>query len=248
MINYTANTDKGKKYDHNEDCYFLPKPDDKFKITEDVISAKGDLFIVCDGMGGAKSGEVASQLTCGWVAADFYTQQSDIKTIISETNTKIFNLAGEHEQYNGMCTTIVAAHIADNTVSICSVGDSRAYLLRDNKLEQLTEDQSAIWALYKDGSITKEELRVHPRSHVLLRAIGSDEILDKKDIFTCEKELKKKDILILCSDGLSDMVSDAEIQGVLIGSGSIDEKAEQLVDMANENGGRDNITVVLVEI
>lgn len=251
---HTAKTDTGKKYDHNEDFYFLPQPDKRFDITESAIDQKGRLFLLCDGMGGRNAGEVASQMTSNWVAAAFYSEGKEagttadtLKQIISETNSRIYTLADEHEQYSGMCTTIAAAHIKDKKLTVCSLGDSRVYLLRNKKLEQLTEDHSEVWKMYKDGLISKEELRTHPRSHVLLLAIGAKAELEPNDIFSCEKELKKRDILLLCSDGLSDLVPEDEIEAVLNGKGTPEVKAKELVDMANRAGGRDNITVILVE-
>jgi protein phosphatase len=147
-----------------------------------------------------------------------------------------------------MCTTIVAAHLKKKSLTLCSLGDSRAYLLRDKTLNQLTEDHSTLWPLYKSGNITKEELRNHPRNHILTHAIGGEARLDKREIYSCKENLKKGDIVLLCSDGLSDMLSDEEIAEALKKQIPLEEKAETLIQNANKKGGKDNITALLLTV
>lgn len=252
-LRFTAKTDIGKKYEHNEDFHLLPEPSEKFGITAGAVSEKGRLFILTDGMGGANAGEVASQLTAGWVAAAFYqgkqegvTPAETLPAIITDVNARIFDLAGEHEQYQGMSTTIVAAHLQEGHLTVCSVGDSRAYRFSEGRLAQITEDQSEVWEIYKAGGITKEEMRHHPRNHILRQAIGGQRQLAASDVNVYQMDIKSKDMILLCSDGLSDMVGDEEIETILTDSGSdLDMAAERLIAAANRNGGRDNITVVV---
>lgn len=252
----SAVTDTGKKYKHNEDYYILPESDEKYSITKEKIKQNGNIFILCDGMGGANSGEIASELTAGWIVKDFYSQDTSdlsnnisdkLKNIISGVNSRIFKLASEHDQYKGMCTTIAAAYIKDSFLTISSVGDSRAYLLRNKEISQLSEDHSEVWKLYKTGAITKEELRNHPRNNVLSLAIGAKELIKPDEIFSSSTELKKNDIIMLCSDGLSDMVPEWRIKKILLSRSSLDKKSEKLVKEANQNGGKDNITIILIQ-
>ncbi len=252
-LNFAAATDIGRKRSHNEDYYILPVEDEKRELTRKKIEQKGHLFVLCDGMGGANAGEVASELSAGWTVRDFYNDDSSLnaleklKKIISNISSKIYSLGIEHEQYKGMGTTIVAVHIEGCVFSICSIGDSRAYLLRDKNLGQLTEDHSQVWELYRAGSITKEELRHHPRNNVITLAIGGEEKIEEYEMFSCSGEMKKNDILMLCSDGLSDMVSEPDIKELLLSSSSLEKKCKKLVDKANEEGGKDNITIILIE-
>jgi protein phosphatase len=249
-LHYTAKTDIGKRYDHNEDFYLLPEPSEKFGITSEAITAKGQLFILTAGMGGANAGEVASQLTAGWVAAAFYQGEPDeaLPAIIANINARIFDLAAEHEQYQGMSTTIVAAHVWDDRLTVCSVGDSRAYFFSKGGLEQITEDQSEVWEIFKAGGITKQELRHHPRKHILRQAIGGHRQLAANDVNSYHRDMKPEEMILLCSDGLSDMVGDEEIQTILTDNGAdLNAAADALIAAANRNGGRDNITVVLFE-
>ncbi|KXB09156.1 hypothetical protein AKJ60_00825, partial [candidate division MSBL1 archaeon SCGC-AAA385M11] len=177
----------------------MPEPFEKYGITAEAIHKKGALFILTDGMGGAQAGEVASELAAGWTAAGFYEQMdsSDVPDevltrVISEINARLFELAASYDQYQGMGTTIVVFHVQDRFLTVCSVGDSRAYLFRKGKLVQLTEDQSEAWEIYKAGGISKEEIGQHPRSHILKKALGTEKGLGRDEIFTYKDKLKKK--------------------------------------------------------
>jgi len=261
-LEYCAQTDNGRKYDHNEDFYSLP---DSGKAEADSLNKT--LFILCDGMGGGNAGEVASQMTVNWLSKGFYLQQSEkqgfinflknkingndydltkksITEVIINTNEKIKKLASEHEQYKGMGTTLVSLLFYRDRVIIHSVGDSRCYRFREGILEQLTEDQSEVWSLYKTGAITKEEMRKHPRNNIISMAIGiSGELLINDYMF----DVKQGDLYIVCSDGLSDMLSDDDIQNILQKDTSLKALTEKLINSANEAGGKDNITAILVQ-
>jgi len=251
-LKFVALSDIGKKYAHNEDCYSLPGKNRRNQSKSANIQENGYLFVLCDGMGGANAGEVASELACNWMARDYYSlpqageeTQKALSHIISEINSKIHKLTREHEQYMGMGTTLVSALFRDGKVFVNSVGDSRVYLYRDNNLQQITEDQSEVWDLFKIGAISKDDIRAHPRNHILKMAIGIDEAVE---INQYEMETQQGDIYLLCSDGLSDMVPDSDIQSTLSARKSLKRKARQLVKEANRNGGRDNISVVLIQI
>ncbi|WP_300675316.1 protein phosphatase 2C domain-containing protein [Desulfoluna sp.] len=250
---HVAATDMGKKYLHNEDAFFLPEANPTWEVTNEKIEDSGRLYILCDGMGGGKAGEVASSLATGWIARDFYAQPLDgrkpterLAALACETNAKLHALAKNHDAYDGMGTTLVAAHIRENRLTLVSIGDSRAYLFRDGDLRQLTEDHTEIWPLYKNSSLTKEELRTHPRSNVLSKALVVSEAITADDLFITTEPFREGDLFLLCSDGLTDMVPEEEIRGIMAKKKKMAWKADQLVAAANRNGGRDNITVVLV--
>jgi protein phosphatase len=254
-ITWVGQTHNGRKYTTNEDFYILPEPDERYGVTAEAVRERGHLFVLCDGMGGARSGEVASELTAGWMVREFYTGEwtgSDILSVLAgatlSINTRIFDLAAKYDQYSGMGTTLVAAHVAGGGLSLCTVGDSRAYLFRDGRLVQLTDDHSEVWSLYASNIISKEDMRTHPRKHVLTRAIGITDTLRPDELFLSDEKLNPGDLVLLCSDGLSDMVGDDPVRSILSARKSLQDKADALVAAANDNGGKDNITVILVSI
>lgn len=251
-MNYSARTDIGKKYDHNEDAFVLPEPNKKYNIKNLDIKNKGELFILCDGIGGANAGEVASELTSNWIFRDYYSVKDtnidlkkELKVIIRSVNTKIFQLTKKHENYYGMGTTLVAALFLNNIAYFYSVGDSRAYLFNDKKLLQITEDQSEVWQLYKTGLISKDDLRHHPRNNIITMAVGINQNID---IQQYEYKYNKEDMFLLCSDGLTDMVSEEEITKILNKNKSLNNITKDLIHAANKNGGKDNITVIVIKI
>ena len=253
-MKYIAKTDIGKKYLNNEDYYILPVPNKKYRIKKIDKKNNGFLFILCDGMGGGKAGEVASELASNWIFQKYYgltkivNPKLELGNIIIEINKKIFQLSKDHEEYSDMGTTLITLLFHFNKVFINSVGDSRIYLYRKNRLIQITEDQSEVWDLYKNGIISKDAIRTHPRNHIINRAIGTEDNFVLKHINQYEMDLQKKDIYLMCSDGLSDMVSDVQIAEILTLKSSLKKKASELVNLANKNGGKDNITVILVQV
>jgi len=250
-MKYYATTDIGRKYNHNEDAYALPEPNKKFSIDKPDTTNMGSLFVLCDGMGGANAGEIASNLTAHWILKDYYSRKSknnhisDLKKIIKSVNTRIYNLAKENESYHGMGTTIVAVLIYEKKAYIFSVGDSRVYILRDFEFKQITEDQSEVWQLYASGEITKDEIRSHPRNNVLTMALGVSEEIELQEY---EYPVQKRDMFLLCSDGLSDMIGDAEIKKILLRRKSLKRISNDLINAANKKGGKDNITTILIKI
>ncbi len=254
-MRYSARTDTGRKSDHNEDWFILPEPNDKYGVKRIDRKAMGSLFVLCDGMGGMNAGEVASELTASWIFRDYYTTftsgtapDSVLEDVILKVNEQIFKLASEHDEYRGMGTTLVAVLFLDGEAYIYSIGDSRVYLFRDKELSQLTEDQSEVWELYKSGNITKDELRTHPRNNIITMAIGTTKNLKAEDINCYQIKTRKKDLFLLCSDGLTDMISDEDVVSILNSRRTLKRKTTKLVDMANANGGRDNITTLLIKI
>jgi len=258
-IKFIGKKDCGRKYKHNEDFFSLPESKNNF-----VDSHSTNLFVLCDGMGGGNAGEVASQLTATWLQKDFndsekikkgFFQQffnfnSDkvlqelIQSLIQTINSKIYNLAQEHSEYENMGTTLVSALIYEKNLYIHSVGDSRCYRIRNNKLEQLTEDQSEVWELYKMGAITKDEIRSHPRNNIITSAIG---VADKVAMNQYQFQIQKNDLFLMCSDGLSDMISDKEILQTILSGDDLNEIANNLIIKANEAGGKDNISLILIK-
>ena len=241
---YSASTDIGKHYSHNEDFYALP--DSK----EDINTIlNGHLFVLCDGMEGGNAGEVASQMASRWLFHDYYETPDKLFTVlVKEVSDSLYNLSVKYAQYKGMGTTLVTALFKDNIVDLYNVGDSRGYLFRDENLEQLTEDQSEVWELYKMGQIEKKDIISHPRNHIITQALGLDNSLSESDVNHVQVKAQEGDIFLLCSDGLTDMVIENRITEILKETVTLDEKGDALVEAANNAGGKDNITVILIKI
>jgi len=246
-MTYTAKTHPGQKYSHNEDYFLLPEPGESKKRLP--TGRLGHLFLLCDGMGGGNAGEVASQMACRWIFDAFYTSRKPVPSdIIINTNRRLYALSKDYAEYQGMGTTLVAGLFRKKEAVFYTVGDSRVYRLRAGTLEQLSEDQSEVWELYKLGQISKDDIRTHPRNNIITRAMGVDPVMKPEHINRCKSDLQKGDRFLLCSDGLSDMLADSEIAVIMNKNMSPEDTAHELVRGANENGGRDNITVVIIEI
>ena len=245
---YFGITDIGKKYKNNEDFFLLPEPNEKYEILNMDVKNKGELFILCDGIGGGNAGEVASELCANWFYKEFYGSKENfpLDLIIENINKKLYDLSLKYEKYKGMGTTFVGGVFIKEKLFFCSVGDSRLYLFRDKEFIQLSEDHSNVWNLYKMGEIKKEEILTHPRKNIINSAVGINKTIKK--INKGEKELKNGDLLLFCSDGLSDMLKDNEINCELLKNKSLQKTAENLVIKANKKGGNDNITLILVQV
>lgn len=235
-------TDRGKIRQHNEDNggVFLNK-------------SGQSIAIVADGMGGHRAGDVASEMALHhlqkqWEASmKFHTADEAevwLKEHVEKTNLVLFEHAEAVAECEGMGTTIVAAICTDRFASIVNVGDSRCYILNENGFQQLTNDHSLVNELVRSGQISKEDAEHHPMKNVVLRALGTEEKvnMDVKTII-----FEEDDKLLLCSDGLSNKVTEAEMSNILKGNQSLAEKATELVELANNHGGEDNITLVIVE-
>ncbi|MCD4820474.1 MAG: protein phosphatase 2C domain-containing protein [Candidatus Cloacimonetes bacterium] len=252
-LNYYGISAKGKKSPENEDNFLLPIKNDVYKLVPDTKN-KGHLFLLCDGMGGSRAGEVASQLCCGWFFKEYYDNSEEIEDIhrwmeeeIDSLNNRLFQLSEEYAEYNGMGTTLVNLLIKDDIAYFNNVGDSRLYLFRNNELKQLTEDDSEVWKLYKAGLITKDEILINPRKNIITRAIATRSFIEVHKY--TEIKTKSRDIFILCSDGLTDFVKDSEIAEILKSKINIVEKTKTLLKIAKENKTNDDTTIigVLVE-
>ncbi|MGF2615602.1 Stp1/IreP family PP2C-type Ser/Thr phosphatase [Rossellomorea vietnamensis] len=235
-------TDKGKVRQHNEDSV-------------GVFSNKdGDcLAVVADGMGGHRAGDVASSLTINKFE-ELWKSQGKIATAdqaeswlqdkISEINREVFLHSQSNMECEGMGTTVVAAICTENFATVVNIGDSRGYILNESGFSQLTEDHSLVNELVRSGQISKEDAEHHPRKNVLLRALGTEE---KVEMDTRTIIFEEEDILLLCSDGLSNKVSEDDMKGILSGGGDLDEIGKQFISLANDNGGEDNITLAIVK-
>ncbi len=210
------------------------------------------LAVIADGMGGHKAGDVASQSVVSmldekWqkLETPFQTPE-EAETWLNDTllvaNNAIYQQAQENKAYSGMGTTVVATLCTDEFVTIAHVGDSRCYIYNDNGFSQLTVDHSLVNELLKSGEITDAEAREHPRKNIVLKALGTaeDTVSDVKSI---EWETHNK--LLLCTDGLTDKLTDEELSGYLENQDSIETTGEKMIDLANERGGEDNISLII---
>ncbi len=239
MIKAYALTDVGKTRSINQDyVYCTSKP----------VGKLPNLYIVADGMGGHKAGDLASRFSVQTFIENVRASGNDNPiTIISDaikyTNTKLVELAATSADYTGMGTTFVAATIVGTSVYVANVGDSRLYVLGD-ELRQITRDHSLVEEMVSNGTIDRAQARTHEKKNVITRAIGgSDEVM--ADFF--EVELNEGDTIFMCSDGLSNMLEDSQIASILNSKKEINERAETLVDIANEHGGKDNISIIIIE-
>jgi len=235
-------TDKGKKRDRNEDSLF--------------VMPQEDIYIVADGVGGQNSGELASSMAVKSIAE--YIKAMPLHDIVDElvlksyflecmksANQTIYKTAQLSEENAGMATTVVLLHLTDGNAYIVNVGDSRAYICRDGLISQVTEDHTYVNELVKGGSITKEQAEIHPQKNMITRALGGEEKI-LPDFYRLET--LKNDIIILCTDGLYGELSEEEICGMAAASNSMSALSKNLVQRANGNGGKDNITVICLKI
>ena len=226
-------TDTGRRRRHNEDAYVCEPP----------------LFAVADGMGGAQAGELASGLAAAALrdeSTELAGGEQRVDDLIQEANRRVYQRQSEDASASGMGTTMTVALVEDGRVAIGHVGDSRAYLIRDRKLEQLTEDHSLVAELVRSGKLSPEEAEGHPQRSVITRALGTDPDVD---VDTFSVETKPGDLFLLCSDGLTSMVGDeAILREVERNREDLGAAAKALVRAANKGGGEDNITVVFFEI
>ena len=236
-----AKTDIGKARDMNQDYYYISKPEDKISI-----------FILADGMGGYNGGEIASKLatmaTLGYIQSNFENIPKEreeilklIKSAMEYANMVVYEKSKEQKELEGMGTTLEVCLIYNNKLYLGHVGDSRIYRLRGEFFRKLTHDHSYVQKLVKDGTITQEEADHHPKKNMLMKALGCTAFVEP-DVTV--KGFIKDDIILICSDGLTNMVEEQEIYNILKKEGTL--AAEKLVEKANENGGYDNITAIVI--
>jgi PPM family protein phosphatase len=220
----------------------------KRRRNEDAFVNEPPLFAVADGMGGPRAGEVASGLAAAAVKAGEAGGDGveRVVALIQEANRRVYERSSEDANVSGMGTTMTVALVEDGGVVFGHVGDSRAYLVRDGVLEQLTQDHSLVAELVRGGKLSPEEAEHHPQRSVITRALGTDPDVDV-DTFTVPDQ--NGDVFLICSDGLTTMIGDDTIERVLTENGSdLGSAAEELVRLANKAGGEDNITVVAFEV
>lgn len=249
-VRFSGDTNIGLKRDHNEDSFFLPSTE--------------RLAIVADGMGGHASGEVASRLAVDTIAGYFRNTQGDqeltwpfkmdrghrhvvnrMTTAVKLANQEIFEQAGREPECRGMGTTVVSTIFLDDVLVAGHVGDSRLYRIREGGINQLTEDHSLLNDYVKMKKLSEGEIAAFPHRNVIVRALGMKSSVEV-DIIIDRPRLG--DLYLLCSDGLSGMVTDTEIAGLAIEEPDLDKLCERLIAAANENGGADNITVVCARL
>jgi serine/threonine protein phosphatase PrpC len=249
MIEAFGRTDVGRRRKANEDSF--------------LVAPESHLYAVCDGMGGHNAGEVASQMaieslaafversgvereiTWPWgLDANLSFDANRLKTAIRLANSEVFQSAAKSEELSGMGTTIVAGLVADTALTLCSAGDSRCYLVREGEMQQLTKDDSWVSAALGEGILSSDDVERHPLRNVITKAVGAR---DSIELDVLEHTLQAGDVLLLCSDGLHGMVRDGDIARLLLSSlESLEGATARLVDAANEAGGRDNVTAVLL--
>jgi protein phosphatase len=215
---------------------------------EDSAMAQAPVFAVADGMGGARAGEVASQLAIETFEQGLPESGSSEELLaerVREANRAIYDKAATEPELQGMGTTLTAAYLDDAHLSIAHVGDSRAYLFRDGELQRLTQDHSLVDELVRRGKLTEEQAAEHPQRSIITRALG---IEPDVEVDTWSYPVRAGDVLLLCSDGLTSMISDNRMAEVLGAAPSLERAAGELIGEANEAGGRDNITVVLFRL
>lgn len=232
-------TDVGKKRKTNQDYVFT---------ADTTIGNLPNLFVVADGMGGHNAGDFASKYTVEMLIKSVESNQESnpiriLKEAIEHANRKLVSQAEQHNEMNGMGTTLVAATIVNDCLYVANIGDSRLYVINKD-IRQITKDHSLVEEMIRLGEIAREDARNHPDKNIITRAIGaSDEVVI--DFF--ERNIEPSDILLICSDGLTNMIEDKEIKEIITKQNALEEKARELVENANRNGGKDNISVILIE-
>jgi serine/threonine protein phosphatase PrpC len=242
MMNTFFLTDRGKVRQYNEDnggSYY---------------NQSGQaLVVVADGMGGHRAGDVASKMAVEalekyWSETSAVSSPEEaemwLQNHIKSVNEVLFQHSRQHPECEGMGTTLILSICLNDSITIAHIGDSRCYIVKENQISLVTEDHTLVNELVRSGQISKEDAEYHPRKNVILRALGTD-INVQVDI----KTLPNEDLqyLLLCSDGLSNKINSEEIESRLLSDKTLEEKGSELVAIANENGGEDNITLVLVD-
>ena len=239
MLKTFSLTDIGKKRQLNQDIVFT---------SEKAIGHLPNVFIVADGMGGHKAGDYASRYAVETIVKEIaYAEEKDkvrvIRHAIEVANDKIREAAKSDERLEGMGTTVVVATCEDNLLFVANVGDSRLYIV-NREIKQITRDHSLVEEMIRMGGLDRASARNHPDKNIITRAIGAQDTVEV-DFF--QVPLMPGDEILMCSDGLTNMLEDEEIRMIMNAQRDIVEKAEKLVEAANENGGRDNIAVIIIE-
>ena len=240
-MEYSYLTDPGKVRDHNEDSVTI------------VRNESGEILLaLADGMGGHKGGEIASSIAITHIGKRFMdtykvgTREDAIKfmqEIVSEANMLLYKYVEENPESEGMGTTLVMALLTDEFLLYGNIGDSSGYAIKKDKLYKITTDHTLVNLLVKSGELTEEQAKQHPKKNVLMRALGANMTVEM-DIFDVERDVKG---ILLCSDGLTNMLEDNQIENVLNSNLLVDEKLQKLINKANNRGGTDNISVAYLK-
>jgi serine/threonine protein phosphatase PrpC len=242
-MKYTAISDIGQKRSVNEDRAAM-------FVRSDFVR----LGVVADGMGGHNAGDIASEMAISLMEKYFYSADATqfdtevstrnwLKQSIKEMNTAIYQYSLTHENCQGMGTTLLAAILSHKVNVLCHIGDSRAYEFHQGQLNQLTKDHSYVNVLVENGEISEEEAENHPKKNLIIKSLGTEKVIEP-DIIPVS--LPTYAYLLLCSDGLSNKISRGEMITILATKSSVREKGKELIRLANENGGEDNISLVLI--
>lgn len=239
MIKSFSVTDIGRKRKLNQDFVYS---------SDESVGNLKNVYIVADGMGGHQAGDYASKCTVETMVREIRGcfEQSPIRILskaIRIANDQVRRKAREDESLYGMGTTVVAATVLGKYLQVANVGDSRLYIINE-EVRQITRDHSLVEEMVRMGGLDREAARNHPDKNIITRAIGARDTIEI-DFF--HEELKSGDLVLMCSDGLTNMLEDEEIGRILKTPGTIEERAERLIDAANQNGGRDNIAVILID-
>ncbi|MCL6518376.1 MAG: Stp1/IreP family PP2C-type Ser/Thr phosphatase [Armatimonadetes bacterium] len=239
-----AKTDLGLVRENNEDKFEFFEPEEP-----ELLAAKGLFYAVADGMGGHASGQIASELALKMIIRNYYTDFSEdieqsLEAAFKAANAYIYDVGQSIPERSGMGTTCTAAVICEDKLHIAHVGDSRAYMIRSGKIRQLTQDHSWVAEQVQRGAMTEEEAMMSPFRNVITRSLG---VTPDVEVDFYQEELKRGDVILMCSDGLSGYVSDAEILEI-VSEASPALAALKLIDRANGHGGGDNITALIVSI
>lgn len=239
MIKSFSVTDIGRKRKLNQDFVYS---------SDEAVGNLKNVYIVADGMGGHQAGDYASKCTVETMVREIRGcfEQSPIRILsraIRIANDQVRRKAREDESLYGMGTTVVAATVLGKYLQVANVGDSRLYIINE-EVRQITRDHSLVEEMVRMGGLDREAARNHPDKNIITRAIGARDTIEI-DFF--HEELKSGDLVLMCSDGLTNMLEDEEIGRILKTPGTIEERAERLIDAANQNGGRDNIAVILID-
>lgn len=240
MLKTFSITDIGRKRKVNQDYVYS---------SEQPVGQLPNLFIVADGMGGHNAGDYASRLAVTAIAERAGELKDEepaqiLGRAIEWANTVVYEKAEAEPELEGMGTTVVAAVCDKDVLHVANVGDSRLYIVSGHEITQITRDHSWVAEMVRRGGLGAEEARRHPDKNIITRAVGAEDTV-KADFFRVK--LREGDLILMCTDGLTNMVEDEEIRMILNGARDIVEKAEELVRRANENGGQDNISVILIE-
>ena len=238
---FLAKTDKGRKRRMNQDYVFA---------TSKPVGALPNLFLLADGMGGHKAGDFASRFAVEEFRKYISEAPKDIPSVqliqnaISSVNERLYKLSMEDENYSGMGTTLVSAFIDDNVITVSNIGDSRAYIIHGNTIKQITRDHSYVEEMVRRGFMRRGSQDYLNSRNIITRAVGIEPRV-AADFF--EVELSDGDYFLMCSDGLSNMADNESIRNIVRERNSVENKVQALIDIANINGGKDNIGIVLVD-